>query len=142
MYHNSFPSLAIIFMPYCPPHFSEPTFYLPVLAPDELEAFSDTPSNLIQVAQETWNMFHIPERQVLRLTAKRTSVVDKRTIDDLDPALARHAFNHMWSAKRKAAIKTSTSGVHTLTMYTLFCCFFDPSAYTLFGLALLSCLCF
>ncbi|KAL4063544.1 hypothetical protein V8B97DRAFT_1991191 [Scleroderma yunnanense] len=114
---NKFPSLAIVYMPYCPPHFLQPTFYLPVLAPTELEGFSDSTSNLTQVAQETWDMFHIPERQVLCLTPKRTpAVVDKSTIDDLDPLSAYRAFNRMWSTKRKAMIKTSIGGVHTLTI--------------------------
>jgi len=131
-------------MPCCHrPHFPESLFYLPVVAPSELEAFgSDAPCSLMHVAQGTWDMFHIPGRQVLRLTENGTrTVVDKRTIDNLDPSFAYRAFNGMWSAKRKAAIRTSISGIHTLTMYVWH---FVSSAVlltVLFGPASLSCPC-
>jgi len=130
-------------MPCCHrPHFPESLFYLPVVAPSELEAFgSDAPCSLMHVAQGTWDMFHIPGRQVLRLTENGTrTVVDKRTIDNLDPSFAYRAFNGMWSAKRKAAIRTSISGIHTLTMYVWHFCFFCRFAYRPFwpSLAVLS----
>ncbi|KAG6331219.1 hypothetical protein ID866_7868, partial [Astraeus odoratus] len=117
-YSTSFPPLAIVYMPSCPPRLPEPAFYLPVLTIPSYSSDSGEFSNTsCSTTQETWNLFNIPDHQVLRLTPTGgPAVVDEHIITNLDPSSAYHAFYRMWSNNKKSSTKASLSGTHTWTI--------------------------
>ncbi|KAF9223421.1 hypothetical protein BS17DRAFT_808851 [Gyrodon lividus] len=113
-------SLAVVYMPSCPPRLPEHVLYLPVLAsptyPVELPEFKDV---RLRSAQGTWDMFNVPDHQLLRINpAGEPAVVDKQAIDVLDPSHAYRAFSRVWSGNRSAA-KFLIGSAHAWTIIAI-----------------------
>ncbi|KIJ62796.1 hypothetical protein HYDPIDRAFT_135185 [Hydnomerulius pinastri MD-312] len=110
-------SLAVVYMPSCPPRLPEHTLYLPAMASPaysvDLPEFRDVARIS---AQETWDMFNVPDHQLLRITASgEPAVVDMRAIDELDPARVHRAFSRVWSDKKSLG-RGAINGSHALTI--------------------------
>ncbi|KAI6115636.1 hypothetical protein EDD16DRAFT_1863874 [Pisolithus croceorrhizus] len=115
-YSKPLPSLAIVYMPSCPPHLPESTFYLPVVAAPHYDELLIPCS----FSRELWNTSNIPERRALRLTPGASVIVDERDIDDLDPIAAYRAFHHMWSNNKKVFGRASVNDLRCLAMMSIF----------------------
>ncbi|KAF9237676.1 hypothetical protein BU15DRAFT_63062 [Melanogaster broomeanus] len=76
------PSLAVVYMPSRPPRLPEHVLYLPVLASPgysiELPEFKDVD---IGSARGMWDMFNVPDHQLLRITASGESAGGRQTGD-------------------------------------------------------------
>ncbi|KAI6025223.1 hypothetical protein BKA83DRAFT_680030 [Pisolithus microcarpus] len=115
-YSKPLPSLAIVYMPSCPPHLPEPTFYLPVVAAPHYDELLIPCS----FSRELWNTSNIPERRALRLTPGASTIVDERDIDNLDPIAAYRAFHNMWSGNKKVFGRASVNDLRCLAMMSIF----------------------
>ncbi|KAI5998618.1 hypothetical protein EDD15DRAFT_2240435 [Pisolithus albus] len=111
-YSKPLPSLAVVYMPSCPPNLPEPTFYLPVVAAPHYDELLIPCS----FSRELWNTSSIPERRALRLTPGASAIVDERDIDNLDPIAAYRAFQNMWSSNRKVFGRASVNDLRCLAM--------------------------
>ncbi|KAI6155676.1 hypothetical protein BKA82DRAFT_991324 [Pisolithus tinctorius] len=111
------PSLAIVYMPSCPPRLPEPTFYLPVVAAPHYDDELIIPYSF---SRELWNASDIPERRALRLTPGASAVIDERDIDSLDPTAVYRAFHHVWSGNKKAVGRVSINDLRCLAIMSIF----------------------
>ncbi|KAH7908452.1 hypothetical protein BJ138DRAFT_1157607 [Hygrophoropsis aurantiaca] len=115
-YSTGRPSLAIVYVPSTPPHLPDHTWYLPVLVPppcavDSLESKDAIRSS----AQQTWNMFNVPDNQILPLMTHSTSyVVDEQLLDQLQPIQAYRGFERLWTHNKKE--KAVVNSTHALTI--------------------------
>ncbi|KIJ14319.1 hypothetical protein PAXINDRAFT_40919, partial [Paxillus involutus ATCC 200175] len=114
------PSLAVVYMPSCPPRLPGHVLYLPVLASPtcsiDLPEFKDVE---LGSAQGTWDMFNVPDHQLLRISGTgEPAVVDKQAIDKLEPSQAYRAFSRVWSGNRSAA-KLAIANTHAWTIIAI-----------------------
>ncbi|KAH0833304.1 hypothetical protein J3R83DRAFT_12369 [Lanmaoa asiatica] len=112
--------LAVVYLPCRPLRLPEHVLHLPVLVlpsySSELPDFSYVETGSPQGA---WDMFNIPNHQVLRITAPEDSpVVDEDSIDMIDSTRAYRAFSRLWSDDNNVS-KGITASTHALTIIAI-----------------------
>ncbi|KIK96143.1 hypothetical protein PAXRUDRAFT_826268 [Paxillus rubicundulus Ve08.2h10] len=114
------PSLAVVYMPSCPPRLPGHVLYLPILALPtcsiDLPEFKDV---ALGSAQGTWDMFNVPDHQLLRISGTgEPAVIDRQAIEKLEPLQAYRAFSRVWSGNR-SAIKLAMANTHAWTIIAI-----------------------
>ncbi|KAF8842118.1 hypothetical protein BDN67DRAFT_1001898 [Paxillus ammoniavirescens] len=120
MHPADLPSLAVVYMPSCPPRLPGHVLYLPVLASPtcsiDIPEYKDVE---LGSAQGTWDMFNVPDHQLLRISGTgEPTVVDKQAIDKLEPSQAYRAFSRVWSGNR-SAVKLAVANAHAWTIIAI-----------------------